>query len=197
MSLSVRPLTIQIMHPWKIRSRRTALQQPPWITVELHEVELPNGTVIPEWAWVITPDFVNVIALTEDKQVLCFRQNKYAIDGLSYAPVGGYIEPGEDPLVAAQRELHEETGYAAADWRFLGKYAVDGNRGSGSGHLYLALGASKVAEIHADDLEEMQLLTLNLDDFERELLAGEFKLLPWVANAALALLYIRSAKLKV
>ena len=70
------------------------------------------------------------------------------------------------------------------------------HRGNGAGSR-LALGASKVAEIHADDLEEMQLLALNLDDFERELLAGEFKLLPWAANAALALLYIRSAKLKL
>ncbi len=185
------------MHPWKVISRRIALQQPPWLTVEIHEVELPNGRVIPEWSWVITPDFVNVIALTKDRRVLCFRQNKYAIDGLSYAPVGGYIEPGEDPLAAAQRELHEETGYAADVWHALGKYAVDGNRGAGHGHLYLALGARKVAAIHADDLEEMELLQLTLDDFEREIIDGEFKLLPWVANAALALLHIRRAKLNL
>ena len=182
------------MNAWKTLSRRTVLQRPPWISVELHEVGLPNGTIIPEWAWVITPDFVNVVALTEDQHVLCFRQNKYAIEGLSYAPVGGYIELGEDPLLAAQRELHEETGYAADKWHFLGKYAADGNRGAGHGHLYLALGARKVADIHADDLEDMTLLTLSLDDFERELLAGEFKLLPWAANAALALLHIRAAQ---
>lgn len=179
------------MPPWKVRSRRTVLRQPPWITVELHEVELPNGNVIPEWAWVVTPDFVNVIALTENRRVLCFRQDKYAIDGLSYAPVGGYIEPGEDPLLAAQRELHEETGYTADEWHFLGKYAADGNRGAGHGYLYVALRARRVAEIHADDLEEMQLLQLSLDEFERELLAGEFKLLPWAANAALALLWLK------
>lgn len=180
---------------WNVRSRRTVLQQPRWITVELHEVELPNGTVIPEWAWVITPDFVNVIALTEAQEVLCFRQNKYAIEGLSYAPVGGYIEPGEDPLLAAQRELHEETGHAADDWHFLGKYAADGNRGAGHGYLYVALNARHVAEIHADDLEDMQLLRLSLADFERELLAGEFKLLPWAANAALALLWLKQRHL--
>jgi hypothetical protein len=56
------------MLPWKTRSRRTILDEKPWLVVEHHEVELPDGRVIPDWPWVITPDYVNAIAVTAHKR---------------------------------------------------------------------------------------------------------------------------------
>ena len=176
------------MQPWKLRNRKTILSKPPWLTVEEHEIELPNGKVIPDWTWVNTPDFVNVLAVTTEGQFVCFRQTKYAIENTSLAPVGGYLEPGEDPLEAAKRELHEETGYEASGWTYFGKFAVDGNRGAGNAHLFLATGARKVSETHADDLEEMHLLLLSRDEIESALMVGEFKLVPWAACVGLCLL---------
>src|SRR5215211_882791 len=132
---------MKIMQPWKVREREVILNQPPYLIVENHTVELPDGRIIPKWAWIITPDFINVVVETLDGALLCFRQTKYAVEGTSLAPVGGYLEPGEDPLAAAQRELLEETGYAASEWVALGTYAIDGNRGAGNGHLFLARGA--------------------------------------------------------
>ena len=127
--------------------------------------------------------------MTDDGEFLCFRQTKYAVGGTSLAPVGGYLEPGEEPLVAAQRELLEETGYHASDWIDLGHYAVDGNRGAGIAYLYLAHGARRVAEASPDDLEEQQLLHLSRSELETALVAGEFKLLSWAMIVLLALRY--------
>jgi len=180
------------MRLWRTRSRRTLFAQPPWITLEHHEVELPDGRVIPDWPWVITPDFVNVAAVTDDGRFLCFRQVKYAVkDGATLATVGGYLEPGEDPLACARRELLEETGYAARDWLHLGSYPVDGNRGVGTGHFWLAIGAHRVADADADDLEEQMLLLLSQAEVEQALAEGEFKLMSWAACMALALLRVR------
>ena len=137
------------MQSWKTLSRRTILEHSQYLTVEEHSVELPDGRVLSEWPWVITPDYVDIVAVTDEDQYLCFRQVKYAIDGVSLATVGGYLERGEDPLVAAQRELFEETGYEARDWIELGHYPVDGNRGSGTAYVYLARGAHRVAETAA------------------------------------------------
>jgi ADP-ribose pyrophosphatase len=175
------------MQTWKTLSRRTVLDCGKFLSVEARAVQLPDGRVIDDWPWAIAPDYVNIPAFTEEGTFLCFRQTKYAIEGTSLAPVGGYLEPGEEPLVAAQRELLEETGYEAPDWVSLGSYPVDGNRGLGTAHLYLARGARRVREPDADDLEEQELLTLSRQEVERALDAGAFKLLPWAAAVALAL----------
>jgi len=158
-----------------------------FLKVEYHTVELPDGQVIEEWPWLITPDFVNVVAETTAGEYICFRQTKYAVDGVSLAVTGGYLEPGEDPLTAAQRELLEETGYIADEWIDLGKYAVDGNRGAGTAHLFLARGAEWRQPIDADDLEEQELLLLTRAEMRAALQRGEFKVLPWATAVALAL----------
>ena len=122
-----------------------------------------------------------------------FRQVKYAVTGATLGLVGGYLDPGEEPLAAARRELLEETGYEADDWTPLGRYAVDGNRGCGVGHLFLARGAREVAEPDADDLEEQELLMLTRAEVEAALLAGDFEVLSWAAAVALALVALDHA----
>ena len=133
------------MRPWKTRSRRTLLDLGPWVSVESHVVELPDGRVIDDWPWLEGREFVNVVAVTETGSFLVFRQTKYAVAGPTLAPVGGYLDPGEAPATAARRELLEETGHEADHWTSLGGFVVDGNRGCGVGHLYLARGARQVA----------------------------------------------------
>lgn len=179
------------MQTWKTRDRQIILEQRPWLVVEHHTVELPDGRVIANWPWVITPDYINVVALTTANTFLCFRQTKYAIGSVSLALVGGYLEPGEEPLAAAQRELREETGYAAAEWVNLGSYRVDANRGAGVGHLFFARQAQLVSAITADDLEEQQLLHLNYTELAQALVKGEFKVLAWTTAVALALLHMQ------
>ncbi len=173
--------------PWKTIARRTVLNAEPYLSVEMHTVELPDGRTIPDWAWVATPDYINVVAITRASEFICFRQTKYAVDGTSLAVVGGYIEAGEAPLAAAQRELMEETGYRAERRQSLGSYAVDGNRGAGVAHFFLAQGAEKTAEIDADDLETQELLLLSRAEVESVLANHEFKVLAWAAIVSLAL----------
>ncbi len=178
------------MRVWRTLNRQTILKYSQFLSVESHTVELPNGRIIDAWPWVVTPDFANVVAVDGNGRFLIFRQTKYAIDGTSFAPIGGYLEPGEEPLLAAQRELLEETGYAANDWHYLGSYAVDGNRGVGKAHFFLAQNAQPVTTINADDLEDQELLFLTREQVTNALLAGEFKVLPWMASISLALNHI-------
>ena len=175
------------MKSWETIGRETLLDCGKYLTVENHTIKLPSGKIISDWPWLIMPDYINVVAVTEDEKFLCFRQIKYGIEGTSLAVVGGYIETGEDPLEAARRELLEETGYTAPDWVNLGRYVVDGNRGAGGAHLFLARNAQQVAQPHADDLEEQQLLLLTRTQVEVALAAGEFKVLAWATVVSLAL----------
>lgn len=175
------------MKPWKTVARQTILQHSKFLTVENHTIELPDGRRISDWAWLVTPDYINVAAITAADEFICFRQTKYAVPGLSLAAVGGYLEPGEEPLAAARRELREETGYEAAEWISLGQYPVDGNRGAGTAHLFLARKAVRSVLPAADDLEEQELLLLSRAEVEQALARGQFKVLAWAAVMALAL----------
>jgi len=180
------------MQPWTTLGRRTLLDCGRFLLVESHRIQLPDGTIIEDWPWVVTPAYVNVVAETEAGQFVCLRQTKYAIAGVSLAPVGGYLDDGEQPEAAAKRELLEEIGFEATEWIHLASYPVDGNRGSGVAHLYLARRARCVSSRVADDLEEQEVLLLSREALESALDAGDFRLLPWAAAVALALRHLES-----
>ncbi len=181
--------------PWKTVDRKTTYAcKTGWLSVEEHSVQLPDGRVIAPWPWVVSSDFVLVLAITQDERFLIFRQTKYAVDVMvnqdTLAPVGGYLEPDEDPKLAARRELQEETGYRCQDLIHLSSTVVDGNRGGGMGHLYLATGAKFEEKIESDDLEEQDLLLMSRDELEAALDANEFRVGVWALVVALGLRYL-------
>jgi len=180
------------MRQWKTLKKETILDHDKFLKVEKHTIELPDGKIIHNWPWVVSPDYALVLPVTDRKTLLLFRQTKYAIEGTSLAPIGGYLEPGEDALAAAQRELREEMGCEALEWISLGSYPNNGNHGGGKGHLFLALHARKVGELIIDDLEEMELVELSREDVEQKLLQGEVKVLGWAAMIAMGLLYLQN-----
>ena len=178
------------MKPLKTKTRQTVLDDRPWLMVEHHTVELPDGRQIPNWPWIITPDYINVLVETHTGHFLVFDQIKYGLQNGTLALIGGYIEPGETPLAAAQRELLEETGYKSDDWTSLGSFLVDPNRGIATGHLFLARQARYVTPRDADDLEEQELLLLTREEIESALEKGEIKVLAWAATVAFALKHL-------
>jgi ADP-ribose pyrophosphatase len=182
------------MDGWIVKNKRLVLQQGKFLTVEYHSLQLPNGMQIDDWSWLITPDFVNVVVVDEAGQFLVFKQGKYAYEGDSIAPVGGYIEAGENPLEAAKREVLEELGYTAEEWHPLGHWITDANRGVGTAYAFLALGAKKVQERDADDLEEQMLLSLSRTEIEKALFSGEIKVLSWQTSFLMALMLMDRKK---
>ncbi len=180
------------MQQWKTVKRKTILDHGKFLKVEQHTIELPDGRIIDDWPWIVSPDFVLVLPVTERNTLLLFRQVKYAVEGTSLAPVGGYMEPGEDAITAAKRELREEMGCEANKWISLGSYPVDANHGGGKGHLFLAFGARTVGDPIIDDLEEMEKMELSIEEVEKKLGHGEVKVLGWSALVALGILYLKS-----
>ncbi|MEN8173789.1 MAG: NUDIX hydrolase, partial [Chloroflexota bacterium] len=180
------------MKNWQTLERRTLLEHSKYLTVESHTIKLPDGRIISDWPWVITPDAVLVVTITTEGEFLCFRQVKYGIEGTSLAPIGGHMDLDEDPLEAAKRELLEETGYQAASWDSLGNYMAAANRGMATRHIFLARDAQKVTEPDSDDLEEQELLFLSRSELESALENGEFKILSWAAAIGLALNFLRN-----
>ena len=67
-----------------------------------------------------TNDWVNVLAITPNRELVLVRQFRYGSQEYSLEPPGGVIEKGEDPVLAGMRELSEETGYVGTDPQLIG-----------------------------------------------------------------------------
>jgi len=110
------------------------------------------------------PDWVNVLALTPDGRLVLVRQFRFGANDLFLETPGGVIEAGEDPVVAGTRELREETGYVGDSARLLASVhpnpAILDNRC----HFVLVEGAVLRAPLDLDADEEIEVLTLPVED---------------------------------
>ncbi|MDB5756561.1 MAG: ADP-ribose pyrophosphatase [Massilia sp.] len=89
-----------------------------FLKVKRDRVRLPNGAETYR-EYITHPGAVVILPLFDDGSVLLERQFRYPNDKVFIEYPAGKIDPGEDPLECAKRELKEETGYTAADWHFL------------------------------------------------------------------------------
>jgi 8-oxo-dGTP pyrophosphatase MutT (NUDIX family) len=110
------------------------------------------------------PDWVNVIALTTDGQLVLVRQFRYGIDEFSLEVPGGVIERGEDPVAAGSRELVEETGYSGTGARLLGRVHPNPAIQSNHCHLVLVENVRCTHDLSWDADEEIQVLTKPVDE---------------------------------
>jgi ADP-ribose pyrophosphatase len=89
-----------------------------FLKAQRDRVRLPDGKVS-EREYIKHPGAVVILPLFEDGSVLLERQYRYPLDRVFIEFPAGKIDPNEAPLDCAKRELQEETGYTASDWKFL------------------------------------------------------------------------------
>lgn len=90
-----------------------------FLKVQRDEVRLPDGKITTR-EYIKHPGAVVIIPLFEDNSVLLERQFRYPLNQVFIEFPAGKIDPGEDLLLCAKRELKEETGYTATDWQYIG-----------------------------------------------------------------------------
>jgi ADP-ribose pyrophosphatase len=166
---------------WEVIHRQQVVDASPWLRLWVETVRLPDGRVVDDFYVLDLPGFVVVTAVTQDDEILVERQYKHGMRKIVLALPAGYIEDDETPLVAAKRELLEETGYGGGDWQALGSFVKDGNRKGGTAHLFLAQGVERKAEPNDDDLEERQVLQLTPSRFLQAIRTGDVAGLPSLA----------------
>lgn len=151
-----------MMKFWQVLSSTVLLDRKPWLRVSAEHVRLPNGHEIPDFYRIDLPDWAQVFALTGDGNVVMIEQYKQGPGVVSLELPAGYVDPDEQPEQTARRELREETGMEAAEWRCLGQYFMDGNRGCGTAHIFLARNVRQVStpELEVSEIIVPRVLTL-------------------------------------
>ncbi|HEX5155819.1 MAG TPA: NUDIX hydrolase [Ktedonobacterales bacterium] len=122
----------------------------PWRTVSSHEIYRNSWLTVTEYD-VIRPDGergiygvvdpganATIVALENDETIWLIREFSYPLQRERWILPTGRVEPGEDPLRAAQRELAEEVGLQAAAWQKLGAFPLSGGISTQVSHIYLA-----------------------------------------------------------
>jgi ADP-ribose pyrophosphatase len=104
--------------PWQILSRREVYRDA-WIELERDEVIRPDGAPGSHCTVRLKPG-VSVLPLDAQGMVHLTEEFHYGVGRTTIEVVSGGIEPGEDPLAAARRELQEELGITASEWLDLG-----------------------------------------------------------------------------
>ena len=119
------------------------------------------------------PDWINVIALTPENDIVLVEQYRYGIEAPTLELPGGVCDPGESPLETCKRELLEETGFSSEDWESLGKVSSNPAMQTNDTHTYLALGCVKTAEQKLDGNERINVHVIPIDEFLELVKSGD------------------------
>ncbi|AYG03360.1 NUDIX domain-containing protein [Gryllotalpicola protaetiae] len=135
---------------WQTLSTRTAYENP-WIRIREDQVVHPDGSESLYGVVELQPA-VFVVALDSFGRVALIEIDRYTVGASLEVPAGG--SDGQPPLVAAKRELLEETGLQASDWLELGSLFALNGAALAPEHVFLARGLSEAADASHHQLEE-------------------------------------------
>ncbi|HEV2778653.1 MAG TPA: NUDIX hydrolase [Actinophytocola sp.] len=113
------------------------------LALRLDEVTMPSGDVARREVVETFPAAV-MVALDDEGRVALIHQYRHAVGTRLWELPAGLVDPGEDPLEAAKRELAEEVGLAAASWSVLVDLAVSPGFTDHAVRVYLATDLSSV-----------------------------------------------------
>ncbi|MBC7538259.1 MAG: NUDIX hydrolase [Bacteriovorax sp.] len=102
-------------------------------------------------------NWVNIIAITPDDKIVLIKQYRHGSDSITTEIPGGAVNHQEDMLIAAQRELQEETGYTSKNWTSLGKIEVNPAFMTNHCETFLAIDAEKTHDQNLDPFEEIDV----------------------------------------
>ena len=172
------------VEPWQVLDTKYSYRDR-WLALRSDTVRVPNGTILSPYHTIEFPEWICAVVLRPDHHIVLIEEYRHGVGRLSIElPCGAPEHDGEDLLAAMQRELLEETGYAADEWHALGSSTANTARQNNRVHAFLALDARRVADQNLDPGEVIRPHVIPWRQFIAELGDGSLEI-PGLHLAAL------------
>lgn len=142
-------------------------------TLQRHRARSPRTGAVHDFDVIDAGDWVNVVPVTTDRRLVLVRQYRHGIAAVTLETPGGIVDAEDaSPAIAGEREMREETGYAAADLVPIAVVhpnpAIQNNRL----HIYLATGAHRIARPSFDATEDIAVELVPLAEVDALIARG-------------------------
>jgi hypothetical protein len=142
-----------MVQPWKTASSTPVIADR-WVNLRADQCVTSAGVEISPYYVLTYPDWVHIVAITDADQLVLVEQYRHGAGVTCLEIPAGAIDPGDtDPIAAGRRELLEETGFAAEDWRVVSALYANPANQTNRVHTVLAVGARRVAHPDLEDGE--------------------------------------------
>lgn len=145
------------VRPWKTLASEVLLERK-WLRIRQERIETGRGAIIDEFHVIEGPPWAAIVCVTTRRELVLVEQYRHGHGELSLELPAGVIEKAEDPLVAAQRELLEETGYGGGAWQALCVVRPEPARHTQWAHLFVCVGAELLRPQALDDTEDVRVV---------------------------------------
>lgn len=162
--------------PWKVLDSSYSFADR-FIKLRTDKVLLPDGAVLEPYHVLEFCDWVCVIAIRADGQVVLVEEYRHGAGrAMLEFPSGGIAEGDSGPLAAMQRELLEETGYSGGVWHELGSFFANSAQQANRTHGFLALGVERAGDPRPGPGELLVVQEVPWKEFAAEAYGGRVEL---------------------
>ena len=157
---------------WEVREGAVLAETKLFTLRERHSRSPSDPAKCGEFVYIDSPDWVNVVALTREEEVVLIEQFRHGIGEITLEIPGGTIDEGEDPITAGVRELREETGYVGADATLIGTVTPNPAILNNRCHTLLVRDATRSHEPELEGTEEIHTRLAPLSEIPRLMRSG-------------------------
>jgi 8-oxo-dGTP pyrophosphatase MutT (NUDIX family) len=180
--------TQQKLSKWQTTASKTVYKNP-WITVREDAIVRPDGSQGIYGVLEVKPSAF-IVALNSDQKVLFVRQYRYPTQQLSWEIPAGGCE-NDEPLVAAKRELQEETGFAAGDWQAAGSFYPNNGLSTEKSFVFIAQELTETGKDKKIEDGIEKVASFSWSEIDSMLLSGELDDGQVISSLALARLFLQ------
>lgn len=154
---------------WKLVSSEYLFRDT-WLRARRDKCIRPDGKEVYPYYVMEYPTWVTALAITDDNKAVLVKQYRHALGEVCIETPGGCVDDTDASYdEAVKRELLEETGYAFDEVHYLGRTSPNPSTNNNLMHMYLLRNGKKVQEQELDHNEDIEVITVSLDELKQML----------------------------